>query len=92
MDELPHEQIAHLREEDLGLQQFAVAVAFTILACVTVCLRIFTRMRLVHLVGLEDYFIVLSMVRRCFFLRTYSSFGSLMLVTGLLWPESYWSA
>ncbi|KAF1841118.1 uncharacterized protein K460DRAFT_347785 [Cucurbitaria berberidis CBS 394.84] len=61
MGELTPEQIARLREQNLGPQQFAIVVVFTLLALITVCLRVYTRMRLVHLVGLEDYFIVLSM-------------------------------
>lgn len=62
MDQIPPEKLAAMAAEDLGPLTIAVVIVFTVVAFICVCLRIFTRILLVHNVGVEDYFIALSMV------------------------------
>jgi len=47
-----------------GRQAVEVSTVFTVLAAITVGLRLYTRFFLVRCPGIEDYGIVLAMVRR----------------------------
>lgn len=61
--QIPPEVLAVLAKDDQGPKAFALVVSFTALALVCVLLRFFARIRFVRLVGWEDYFIAISMVR-----------------------------
>jgi hypothetical protein len=63
MERIPPEQLAILARDNQGPKVVGIVVAFTVLALVCVFLRFFARIRFTRLVGWEDYFIVLSMVR-----------------------------
>jgi len=62
MADMSPEQLAAMQKENLGPGSVALIVTFTVLAVVCVGLRLFSRLRLVKNIGLEDYFIALSMV------------------------------
>ncbi|KAF2016638.1 hypothetical protein BU24DRAFT_492692 [Aaosphaeria arxii CBS 175.79] len=61
MDQFTPEQISQLKEENLGPMSIAIVVSFTILSSICVALRFFTRIKLVRELGLEDWFILVSM-------------------------------
>jgi hypothetical protein len=67
--------IAAMAKDNKSPQIIALVAAFTGLGFVCVVLRFFSRIKLVGIVGLEDYFIALSMVsiwkRCCFWDQTY---------------------
>jgi hypothetical protein len=62
MDQIPPEQLAKLAGEDLSHLTKNIVIAFTVIAFVSVCLRIYTRLRY-QAAGWEDHTIVLAMVR-----------------------------
>ncbi|KAF2183865.1 hypothetical protein K469DRAFT_581164 [Zopfia rhizophila CBS 207.26] len=62
MDQLSPAQLAALKKEDKGPTTIAICVAFTIFSFICVSLRVFTRIKYVRDIGLEDYFIALSML------------------------------
>lgn len=62
MPPVPPEVIAALAKENQSPLIIGVVSAFTALAFVCVLLRFYARIKLVGIVGLEDYFIVISMV------------------------------
>lgn len=59
------QQIKVLSKEDQAPKIIAIVVSFTVLTFLFVALRIFTRLKYTGYVGLEDYFIGLSMVCQC---------------------------
>ncbi|KAJ4990692.1 hypothetical protein SVAN01_03923 [Stagonosporopsis vannaccii] len=61
MDQFSPEEIAALRADDLGPLCERIIITFTTLAFVSVCLRLFTRIRF-HKTGWEDWTIILSMI------------------------------
>jgi hypothetical protein len=61
-DQLSPEQLAALAKDDLGQLTKNIIIAFTIISFVSVCLRMYTRIRY-QAVGWEDYSIVFAMVR-----------------------------
>jgi hypothetical protein len=61
--QIPPEVIAALAKDNKSPQIIALVAAFTALGFVCVALRFFARIKLVGIVGLEDYFIAISMVR-----------------------------
>ena len=63
MDQIPPEQLAILKAEDMGPTCNAIVISFTIIAFISVSLRFYTRAILVRNVGWDDYCILLSMVR-----------------------------
>jgi len=62
MDQIPPEQWAGLMTDDQSQLTKNIIIAFTILSFISVCLRMFTRLRY-QAVGWEDHTIVLAMVR-----------------------------
>ncbi|KAF2855331.1 hypothetical protein T440DRAFT_464603 [Plenodomus tracheiphilus IPT5] len=63
MEALSPEQTAALAKENLGPMTKAIVIAFTTLAFVCVCLRMFTQIKfLARAIGWEDYTILISMV------------------------------
>lgn len=60
--QIPPEVVAALAKENRSPLIIGIVSAFTGLALVCVLLRFYSRVKLVGIVGLEDYFIVLSMV------------------------------
>jgi hypothetical protein len=60
-DQLSPEQVAKLAGEDLGPLSRNIIIAFTVMAFVSVCLRLYTRLRY-KAVGWEDYTIGIAMV------------------------------
>ncbi|KAH7389433.1 hypothetical protein DE146DRAFT_162982 [Phaeosphaeria sp. MPI-PUGE-AT-0046c] len=62
MPQIPPEVIAELAKDNQSPLIIGVVSAFTALAFVCVLLRFYARIKLVGIVGLEDYFIVFSMV------------------------------
>lgn len=57
------EKLAQLAQENLGPCTNAIIIAFTVIAFICVCLRVFTRTRyLGRAIGWEDYTIVISMM------------------------------
>lgn len=62
MDEIPPAQLAILAKEDQGPKVIGLVVAFTAFAFICVILRFFTSIKLRRSLGLEDYFIGISMV------------------------------
>lgn len=66
MDErpqLPPQVVAALAQDNLGPKTLALVYSFTFLALISVALRFFSRIKLTKIVGWEDYFIGISMVR-----------------------------
>jgi hypothetical protein len=61
MDQISPEQLSVLAREDQSQLTKNIVIAFTVLALVSVGLRVFTRLRY-KAVGWEDYTIVLAMV------------------------------
>lgn len=61
-DQLSPEQLAKLAGEDLGPLTKNIVIAFTVIAFVSVCLRLYTRLRY-KAVGWEDYTIAAAMVQ-----------------------------
>ncbi|KAF2826496.1 hypothetical protein CC86DRAFT_351203 [Ophiobolus disseminans] len=61
LDQIPPEQLAILRGEDQSQLTKDIVIAFTIISFISVCLRVFTRLRY-KAVGREDYTIVLAMI------------------------------
>ncbi|KAH7348200.1 hypothetical protein BKA66DRAFT_477312 [Pyrenochaeta sp. MPI-SDFR-AT-0127] len=61
MDQMSPDQIATLAKDDLSSLTRSIVIAFTILAFVSVALRLFTRIRY-QTIGWEDYTIVLSLI------------------------------
>ena len=55
-------EIAALASEDRGTQLLAIIWVFTALAVITVSLKLFTRFHVLHALGLDDFFIFLSLV------------------------------
>lgn len=51
------------RDNPRGKQAFDVSVAFTVLATVSVTLRLYTRWFIVRAPGIEDYLIAVATVR-----------------------------
>lgn len=82
MSQIPPEVIAELAKDNQSPLIIGVVSAFTALAFVCVLLRFYARIKLVGIAGLEDYFIVLSMVSGHIFegshivLTTFRSFRS----------------
>ncbi|KAF1828047.1 hypothetical protein BDW02DRAFT_303026 [Decorospora gaudefroyi] len=63
MAQLSPEQLAALGKEDKGPLTKSIVITFTTIAFICVCLRLFTRLKLVAgNLGREDYTIVISMV------------------------------
>jgi len=63
MDKLSPEQIEQLAKEDLGPLTKSLIIAFTVISFISVCLRMFTRIKFVgRAIGWEDYTILISMV------------------------------
>lgn len=62
MDNIPPEQLAILAKEDQGPLMKSIVIAFTIIALVSVLLRLGTRFKY-QAVGWEDHTIVVSMVQ-----------------------------
>lgn len=60
--QLSPEQLAALAKDDLGQLTKNIIIAFTVISFVSICLRMYTRLRY-QAVGWEDYSIVLAMVR-----------------------------
>lgn len=56
-------ETAHFGVEDIGWQALGPAVACTTLSTAVVVLRWYTRCRLARCLGLDDYVILLSVVR-----------------------------
>lgn len=61
--QIPPEVLEALKKDDKGPTVIGVNVAFAGLALVCVTLRSYARLRIVRHFGLEDWFMVLSMVR-----------------------------
>jgi hypothetical protein len=61
--QLSPEQLAALAKDDLSQLTKNIIIAFTVISFVSICLRMYTRIRY-QAVGWEDYSIVLAMVRR----------------------------
>jgi hypothetical protein len=61
--QVPPEVIGALAKENRSPVIIGVCIGATVLGFVCVLLRFFSRIKLVGIVGLEDYFIALSMVR-----------------------------
>jgi hypothetical protein len=61
MDQIPPEQLAKLAGEDLGPLTKNIVIAFTVIALVSVSLRIYTRFRY-KAIGWEDYSIIIATV------------------------------
>lgn len=61
MDQYTAEELAVLRAEDRGPLCKHIVITFTVLAFVSVCLRLYTRIRF-HKTGWEDWTIAVSMV------------------------------
>jgi hypothetical protein len=59
---VPPEVIAAMAKDNQSPLIIGIVSAFTALAFVCVLLRFFSRIKLVGIVGMEDYFIALSMV------------------------------
>lgn len=66
MNQMAHqmnpEQLAALQKQNIGHVSTAVVISFTILSLLCVVLRFYTRLSLLRKVGVEDYFIAVSMV------------------------------
>lgn len=62
--QVPPEVVAALAKDNRSPQIIAIVSAFTGLGFVCVVLRFWSRIKLLHIVGMEDYLIVLSMVRK----------------------------
>ena len=62
MDSISSEERARLEKDNKGPTTIAVCVVFTVLALISVALRLFTRVKLIRHVGAEDYCIIVSMV------------------------------
>lgn len=60
-EQIPPEQLAKLAGEDLGPLTKNIVIAFTVIALVSVSLRIYTRFRY-KAVGWEDYSIIIATV------------------------------
>jgi hypothetical protein len=75
--QLPPEQLAALAKENQSPKVIALVATFTALAFVCVCLRFLSRIKFVGLVGMEDYFIIISMV--------FSVATSACLIEGAKW-------
>jgi hypothetical protein len=60
--QVPPEAIAALAKENRSPIIIGIVAAFTGLGFVCVLLRFFSRIKLVGIVGLEDYFIAISVV------------------------------
>jgi len=60
--QIPPEQLAKLASENKSPKVIALVSAFTAIGFVSVVLRFFTRAKFVGFLGLEDYFIAISMV------------------------------
>ena len=63
MDQIPPEKLTQMSKETQGPTSIAVCVAFTVLALISVVLRFISRINFVKRLGVEDYFIAVSMVR-----------------------------
>lgn len=63
MDNLSPEQLAALRADDRGPLCERIVIAFTVMSFVSVCSRLFARIRY-HKTGWEDWTIVVAMVRK----------------------------
>jgi hypothetical protein len=74
LPKVPPEVIAAMAKENRSPQVIGIAAAFTALGFVCVLLRFFARIKLVGIVGMEDYFIAISM--------TFSIFTSSCLIQG----------
>ncbi|KAH8722918.1 hypothetical protein GQ44DRAFT_774445 [Phaeosphaeriaceae sp. PMI808] len=72
--QLPPEVVAALAKENRSPQVIGIVSAFTGLAFVCLLLRFYARIKLVGIVGMEDYFIVISM--------TFSILTSACLIQG----------
>jgi hypothetical protein len=60
--QVPPEVIAAMAKDNQSPLIIGIVASFTALAFVCVLLRFFSRIKLVGIVGMEDYFIVISMV------------------------------
>jgi hypothetical protein len=60
--QVPPEVIAALGKENQSPLIIGIVSAFTALAFICVLLRFFSRIKFVGIIGLEDYFIAISMV------------------------------
>ena len=56
-------EAAHFGAKDIGWQALGPAIACTVLATAVIAARWYTRWKLVRCVGLDDYVIILSLVR-----------------------------
>jgi hypothetical protein len=61
--QIPPDQLAILAKEDQGPKILGIVISFTLLALICVFLRFFARLKFTRLLGWEDYFIAISMVR-----------------------------
>ncbi|KAF3034909.1 hypothetical protein E8E12_005569 [Didymella heteroderae] len=61
MDHYTPEELATLRSEDRGPLCKRIVITFTVLAFVSVCLRLYTRIKF-HKTGWEDWTIIVSMI------------------------------
>ncbi|KAF2729870.1 hypothetical protein EJ04DRAFT_580293 [Polyplosphaeria fusca] len=59
--QIPPEQLAALRNENLGPTVVVVVSVFSAIAFIFVCLRFYARLKVIRNVGLEDYFIAISL-------------------------------
>jgi len=66
---LSPEDRVRLSKDDLGPTILGVTVAFTSIAFIAVSLRCYSRIRLIKIFGVEDWFMVISMVRITKFIR-----------------------
>jgi hypothetical protein len=60
--QLPPEQLAQMAEEDVTHKVIVLVATFTTLGFACVCLRFFSRIKMLNLIGLEDFLIGFSMV------------------------------
>jgi hypothetical protein len=61
IQDMSHEELATLAREDQGQLTKNIVIAFTVISFVSVCLRLFTRLKY-QAIGWEDYSIILAMV------------------------------
>jgi len=60
--QIPPEQLAQMAKEDVTHKVIVLVATFTALGFVCVCLRFFSRIQMLGLIGPEDFLIVFSMV------------------------------
>jgi hypothetical protein len=60
--QLSSEQLAQMAKEDVTHKVIVLVATFTTLGFVCVCLRFFSRVKMLNLIGPEDFLIGFSMV------------------------------